>query len=49
MKSLYVVLEGEKLCDIAKKLNVTIQELADYNGITNVDSIETGDLLLIPS
>ena len=49
MKTLYSVLDGDKLCTIAKKFNISVQELADYNGITNVDSINTGDLLLIPS
>ena len=49
MKTLYSVLEGERLCDIAKKFNISIEELANYNGITNVDVIRTGDLLHIPS
>lgn len=46
---LYCVLKNERLCDIARKLDVTIQELCLWNGITNVDVIEEGDLLEIPS
>ena len=46
---LYSVLENERLCDIAKKFNISVQELADFNGITNVDTIDTNDLIFIPS
>lgn len=46
---LYSVLENERLCDIAKKFDISVQELADFNGITNVDTLETNDLIFIPS
>lgn len=46
---LYSVLENEKLCDIAKKFNISVQELAEFNGITNVDIVNTNDLIFIPS
>ena len=46
---LYSVLEKERLCDIAKKFNISVQELADFNGITNIDTLETNDLIFIPS
>lgn len=49
MRCLYIVLPNERLCDIAKKLNVSIEELAKANGITNVDVIKKGDVLEIPS
>lgn len=50
MKTLYSVLEREKLCDIAKKKhNISVKELAEYNGLNESDVIKPGDLLHIPS
>lgn len=49
MKTLYSVLEREKLCDIAKKYNISVKELAEYNGLNESDVIKPGDLLHIPS
>ena len=46
---LYSVLENERLCDIAKKFNISVQELADFNGITNINTLKTNDLIFIPS
>ena len=43
----YIYKKGDCLCKIANKFNVTVQEIADLNGITNVDIIKVGDILYI--
>lgn len=44
----YIVQDNDTLCKISKIFNVSIPEIAEYNGITNVDSIKKGDCLHIP-
>ena len=44
----YVVQAGDTLGAIAQQNNITVEELAAANGITNVDSLEIGQTLLIP-
>mgnify|MGYP002520434009 FL=1 len=46
---LYSWLEGDCLRKVSEKFNVSIEELCNVNGITNVDSISVGDLIEIPS
>lgn len=43
----YIVEKGDTLCKIAKKFNVSIKQIAELNGITNVDFIKEGDLIII--
>lgn len=49
MKLLYSWLEGDCLKKVADKFQISVEELCEFNGITNVTSIEAGDLLMIPS
>ncbi len=45
----YRVKSGDTLSEISKNYNVSIEKLAEVNGIKNVDLIYSGQLLLIPS
>lgn len=47
--TVYVVQAGDTLAEIAENFNVTLEELASANNIEDVDHIETGQELLIPS
>ena len=49
MKVVYVVQEGDCLTKIASKFKISVQKLAEFNGITNVDGLHRGQMLLIPS
>ena len=44
----YTVQKGDTFYAIAKKLNVTPQQLADYNGIKNMNVLSVGQKLKIP-
>lgn len=44
----YKVQRGDTLSKIAKKYGTTYQELASYNGITNCNSINVGQVICIP-
>jgi LysM repeat protein len=44
----HVVQQGENLFRIALQYNMSWEELAEYNGITNPDSIYPGQVLRIP-
>jgi LysM repeat protein len=44
----YVVQAGDSLSTIAARFSVTVDEIAEANGITDVDSITAGDELVIP-
>ena len=44
----YTVQAGDTLAEIAAAFDVTVQALADANRITNIDTIEVGDVLTIP-
>jgi len=44
----YTVQEGDTMSGIANKYNMTSQELATYNGITDVNSLKIGQVLKIP-
>lgn len=46
MYSIYEVLNNETLNDIAKKLNISIDELTELNG--QLDDIMPGQLLIVP-
>lgn len=43
----YIFQKGDCLTKIARKFNKTVQEIADLNGITNVDFIKIGDIIYI--
>ena len=45
---LYLVQPGDTLSGIASAYGVTIQQLADYNGIVDVNAISPGQQLAIP-
>ena len=45
----YVIQPGDTLGLIAQRYDVTVEELAALNNITDIDRIEVGDTLLIPS
>jgi nucleoid-associated protein YgaU len=45
----HVVQAGETLGEIATQYGVSLSTLADINDILNIDVIEVGDVLLIPS
>ena len=44
----YVVQPGDTLREIAESYDVTVEEIAAINGITNIDVIEVGQELQIP-
>ena len=44
----YVVVEGDTLSEIADRHGVTVEELAETNGIVDPDFILSGQVLLIP-
>lgn len=46
--TVYTIQPGDSLGEIAKAFNVSLQELADINNITNWNIIEVGDVLIIP-
>lgn len=45
---IYVIDKGERLWDLAKKFNTTVDELIKINSIEDIDSINDGDKLIIP-
>jgi LysM repeat protein len=44
----YEIQSGDSLFSIAEKFGLTFAELAAYNGITNPDDIQAGQVLRIP-
>lgn len=46
--TVYVVLPGDTLYNIARRYGVTVNELAEFNGISDVDVIYPGQELKIP-
>ncbi|MCH8345676.1 MAG: LysM peptidoglycan-binding domain-containing protein [Chloroflexi bacterium] len=44
----YNVVEGDTLSEIAERLGVTVEELAETNGIVDPDLILSGEVLLVP-
>ncbi len=44
----YIIKKGETLSEIAKKYNLTYQELAEYNNISDANYIEEGQIIKIP-
>ena len=47
-QTLYLVQAGDTLGTIAIEFGVTVDDLARLNNISNLDHIETGQMLLIP-
>lgn len=45
----YVIQPGDTLSVIAEQFGITIQALSDANGITDVNSIQPGQELIIPA
>ena len=45
---IYVVKQGDTLCDIAKKFNTTVNMIARYNGIADTGLLEPYRVLRIP-
>ena len=45
----YVVQPGDTLAEIAERFSVTLEQIASANNIVDIDHIETGQELLIPS
>lgn len=45
----YVVQRGDTLSKIAQKYNTTYQKLAEYNGISNPNNINVGQVIKIPN
>ena len=43
----YKVNKGDTLCKISKKYNIPIKKIAELNGITNIDFIKEGDILIL--
>lgn len=46
---IYVVQPGDTLAEIAERFSVTLEQLASANDIEDLDHIESGQELLIPS
>lgn len=47
-EQVYVVQAGDTLFRIALAYGTTVEVLADYNGLTNIDALELGQEILIP-
>ena len=47
--TIHVVQRGETLYSIALQYNLTLQELADLNGILDMNNIQVGQRLLVPA
>lgn len=47
--TIYVVQRGDNLFRIALAHGITTQQLADLNGVTNVNNIQVGQRLLVPA
>jgi len=47
--SIHIIQPGDTLGELAKQYGVTVADLASANRITNVDRIEVGTVLYIPS
>lgn len=47
MDKYYVVKKDDTLCIIAKKFNISVTQIAELNGITNIDYIKEGDKILL--
>ena len=47
--SSYLVRDGDTLSDLASRLGVSVQQLADANGITDPNFIVAGKMLIVPS
>ena len=45
---IYIVKQGDTLCDIAKKFNTTVNMIARYNGIADTGLLEPDRVLRIP-
>ena len=45
---IYIVKQGDSLCDIAKKYNTTANMIARYNGLADTDILEMDEILRIP-
>ena len=45
---IYIVKQGDSLCDIAKKYNTTANMIARYNGLIDTDILEMDKILRIP-
>ena len=43
----YKFKKGDCLTKLAKRFNTTVEKIAALNGITNVDYIAVGDIILI--
>jgi LysM repeat protein len=48
-ETLHTVQAGENLFRISLQYGVSVQELAQYNGITNADAISVGQVIRIPA
>ncbi len=46
---IYIVKKGDTLFDIAKMYNTTPEAIADLNGIADINSIEPGQILKMPT
>jgi LysM repeat protein len=44
----YTVKSGDSLIRIAQRYNVTVDNIGCYNNLTNVNSLQIGQVLLIP-
>ncbi|KAK9759966.1 hypothetical protein K7432_016473 [Basidiobolus ranarum] len=45
----YEIQQGDTLSQIAQNHGVTVADLAERNGIANVDDIQAGEQLFIPN
>lgn len=49
MKIVYIWKDGDCLKKIADMFDTTVEKIASFNNIENVDVLKKGDMLLIPS
>lgn len=49
MKIVYIWKDGDCLKKIADMFDTTVEKIASFNHIENIDVLKKGDMLLIPS
>lgn len=48
MKFFYVWQKGDCLLKVAEKFKTTVEKICQVNGITNVDVLKAGQMIIIP-
>ena len=47
MAQFYEWKNGDHICDVAKKFNLTCKELIEINHLTNIEDLKDGDIIRV--